>query len=73
MDDVRKLDAYFSLTDENGRSTNSSRTFDEGVSWDGIMNEFIALLNHHGYVVKSQVIEVDHNGTVVSIKHRGRD
>jgi hypothetical protein len=73
MDDVRKLDAYFSLTDENGRSTNSSRIFDEGASWDGIMNEFVALLNHHGYVVKSQVIEIDHNGNVDSIKRRGRD
>ena len=37
------------------------------------MNEFVALLNHHGYVVKSQVIEIDQNGNVDSIKRRGRD
>jgi len=67
-----KVELYISLR-MFGEETTASRLHSEDVSWDSLMNDFIALLNTTGYQIKSRVIEVNEDGVVVSEKHRGRE
>ena len=67
-----RVELYISLR-MFGEDTTASRLHSEDVSWDSLMNDFIALLNTTGYQIKSRVIEVSEDGVVVSEKHRGRE
>ena len=73
------------ITDDNDRLTLSVSIsqFDEttdifrshagDVSWTDLMTNFITVLNAHGYLIGSHVVEIDERGNVVSSKHRGRE
>lgn len=67
-----RVELYISLR-MFGEETTASRLHSEDVSWDNLMNDFIALLNTTGYQIKSRVIEINEDGIVVSDKHRGRE
>ena len=67
-----RVELYISLR-MFGEETTASRLHSEDVSWDSLMNDFIALLNTTGYQIKSRVIEVNEDGNVVSDKDRGRE
>lgn len=70
MDDDR-LSLTVSIS-QFGDSTDIFRSHVSDVSWTDLMTNFISVLNAHGYIIGSHIVEIDERGNVVSSKHRGR-
>ena len=71
MDDDR-LTLSVSIS-QFGDSLDVYRSHAADVTWLELMNNFITVLNAHGYLIGSHIIEIDETGEVVSSKHRGRE
>ena len=71
MDDDR-LTLSVSIS-QFGDSVDVYRSHAADVTWLELMTNFITVLNAHGYLIGSHVIEIDEAGEVVSSKHRGRE
>lgn len=71
MDDDR-LTLSVSIS-QFGDSVDVYRSHAADVTWLELMTNFITVLNAHGYLIGSHIIEIDETGEVVSSKHRGRE
>mgnify|MGYP005691276179 CR=1 FL=1 len=71
MDDDDRLTLSVSIS-QFGETTDIYRSHAGDVSWTDLMTNFITVLNAHGYLIGSHIVEIDERGNVVSSKHRGR-